>query len=255
MNRYFLLIIITISLLAGSCAGRRNKVEHKAEIPEKDLVRILTEIHIADGLLTLPRINYLYSDRDTISAYVDIIEKHGYTKEEMDRTMQYYFIEKPKKMIRIYDKVLGALSEMESRIDREMPVSGSGEPDFWQGKSSYYFPDPTGRDTSWFDIPLNIPGRYNLKFTLTIYPDDQSSDPHPGIYYTYTDSTGSAERNYISDFPYLKNGQPHNFSFTINLIRMAPARLMGWFVDQEKQSPSLIRHLRIEKVMLTRTPN
>ena len=33
--------------------------------------------------------------------------------------MKYYFIKNPKKLIKIYDQVLGILSEMESLVEKE----------------------------------------------------------------------------------------------------------------------------------------
>ena len=67
----------------------------------------MTDIHLADGLLILPKIKTMYSSLDSITAYTQIIEKHGYTKEIMDKTMKYYFIKDPKKLNKIYDQVLG----------------------------------------------------------------------------------------------------------------------------------------------------
>ncbi len=253
MRRYILQILIAILVLTGSCAGRKNKVVHKDAIPDRDLVSILTEIHIADGLLSLPDVNYRYSDRDTLSAYIDIIEKHGYTKEMMDRTMRYYFIKKPKKLIKIYDMVLGALSEMESRIDKEMPSFRDNALNLWQGKQFYNFPD-RNNDSAWIDFPLSYPGAYNLKFTLTIYPDDEISVPKAGIFLFYPDTVKKGERAYLSKFPFLKDGMPHKYNFAVTVKKsVPPVRLMGWFVDQENQAPWREKHLRIDSVILSRS--
>ena len=75
MNRYIILILIAFSVAAGSCTGRKNKAEHKNIIPEKDLILILTEVHMADGLLSLPEIRYKFTQGDTLKSYIDIIEK------------------------------------------------------------------------------------------------------------------------------------------------------------------------------------
>lgn len=253
MMRYPLLILIIVAGLAGSCSGRKNNAAHRGIIPDKDLIPILTEIHIGDGLLTLPEINYLFSGRDTLSSYIDIIEKRGYTKEEMDRTMRYYFIKKPKKLIKIYDKVLGTLSEMESRLEKEIPSYRNNEINFWRGKPSYYFPDGSGGDTAWFDFRLPYPGTYSLKFTLTIYPDDQTSDPRAGIFYSYPDSAAEGKRNYISRIPFLKDGLPHSYNFLMVVKKTVPVRLMGWFIDRENQAPFRQSHIRIDEIMLYRS--
>ncbi len=207
MTRHTLLILIAVCVLAGACSGRKNKAVRKNTIPDKDLVSILTEIHITDGLLSLPEINYLYANRDSVSAYIDIIQKYGYTKEMMDRTMRYYFIKKPKKLIKIYDRVLGTLSEMESRIDKEIPSFRNKEFNFWPGKTSYDFPDRSQTDSTWFDFPLRYAGVYYLRFSLTVYPDDETSNPRAGIFYCYPDSVAESERIIYIQIPVFKGWQ------------------------------------------------
>lgn len=106
------------SLILFSCTEKNEKPDRSDIIPEKDLMSILTEIHIADGLLPNPKIRFWVLSVDSISVYHYIAEKHGYTKESFDKTMHYYFVRKPKRLIRIYDKILGKLSEMESLLEK-----------------------------------------------------------------------------------------------------------------------------------------
>jgi hypothetical protein len=73
MNRYIILVIFVFLVAAASCSGRRNKAEHKDIIPEKDLTSILTEVHIADGLLSIPEIKYKFTKGDTLESYIDIL--------------------------------------------------------------------------------------------------------------------------------------------------------------------------------------
>ncbi len=253
MKRYILPALIAFSVLAFSCAGRKNKAERRDIIPEKDLISILTDVYIADGLLALPKVNFLFSSGDTLSNYLDVIRKHGYTKGQMDRTMRFYFIKRPNKLVEIYDKVLGTISEMESRTSKELPAFYSTrEVNAWPGKQFYSSPGPRGKDTAWFDFPFDFTGIYNLKFTLTIYPDDQSVNPHAAIYFLHSDSTGNEKRIYFPEFPYLKDGRPHNYSILLKQDLPVPLRLRGWFVDQENQTPFIERHILVENISLAR---
>ena len=104
-----------------------------------------------------------YSPLDSISTYNHIIEKHGYTKETMDKTLKYYFIKNPKKLIKIYDKVLGILSEMESRVQKDITeIKSQTQITFGQDMISYSFPDPSGTDSAVFDISLTETRIYTL---------------------------------------------------------------------------------------------
>ena len=249
----FVLFLTLTVIISSSCSSRRDKSEHKNLIPEKDLIKILTDIHIADGLLRLPRINYLYSRSDSISPYIEIIESHGYTKELMDKTIRYYFIRHPKRLIRMYDKVLGNLSEMEAVIDKEIPKVITKVENIWPHYSSCYFFSSSGSpDTAWIDFPISFYGTYNLQFTLTLYPDDESIKPVCGIFLSRTDSTGHENRIYFPTTVYLKDGQPHRYNIFINNNLQAPLRIKGWFIDRECTSPYLNYHFRIDDIVLSR---
>lgn len=252
MNRYIIIVLIAFLFVTGSCTGRKNKAEHKDIIPEKDLTSILMEVHIADGLLTIPEIRYKFNRVDTLSAYIDIIKKYGYTKSQMDRTMRYYFIRKPKKLIKIYDKVLGQLSAMESRIDKELQNSSLRQMSIWPGKQFYSFPDPGNIDTTWVDFASDFYGTLTLKFTLTIYPDDQSGNPYLGLYFSKTDTTGDEKTVSFPHIPLIKDGRPHDYN--INLVQKFPGtvKLKGWFIDQQGASPGREYHHRVENIVLTR---
>jgi hypothetical protein len=251
MTRYIVAIILVLSVLSGACTARRNQVVRKNRIPEKDLVPILTEMYTGDGLLSLPEISYRFADKDSVSTYIDILEKYGYTKEIMDRTMRYYFIKKPNKLVKIYDRVLGTLSAMESRIDREIPIFEKQVLNLWKGQSAIYFPDNNYNDTSAINIPLNYLMTYYLKFTLTIYPDDQTPDPRPGIYYTFPDSS-AGNIHYLTSFPYLKDGRPHNYNFQLRLNKPVPVILKGWFINTENLNPGARKHYTIENIIFSR---
>lgn len=255
--RYSLLIFVfflTLTvIISPSCTSRRDKAEHKNLIPEKDLIKILTDIHIADGLLRLPKINYLYSRSDSISPYIEIIESHGYTKDIMDKTIRYYFIRRPKKLIRMYDKVLGNLSEIEAVVDKEIPELITKVENIWPKYSSYHFLFMSGSpDTAWIDFPVSFFGTYNLQFTLTLYPDDESIKPVCGIYLSRTDSIGNEKRIYFPTTVYLKDGRPHRYNIFINNNLQAPLRVKGWFIDRECTSPDLNYHYRVDDIILSR---
>jgi hypothetical protein len=251
MMRFTLLILILFSLLAGSCSTRKNKVDNKNLIPEKELVSILTDAFIADGLLTLPKIHYLYSSLDSLSAYIQIIERHGYTKAAMDKTLKYYFIKKPKQLIVIYDQVLGVLSEMESRYEREGVLLQSSISNIWKGKEFFCFPDIKGADSTRFSIPIKKPGYYTLTFSATVFPDDQSVNPQITAYTCNLDSLATGKRIYAKTINYLKDGRPHIYTLVFKVPEKTQLLLRGWLYNFCNNPDNSEKHAIFENISLT----
>jgi len=253
MIRYALLILMMISLSIVSCSDSKSKLDKKNLIPEKDLISLLTDIHIADGLLTLPSINSWTSNLDSISTYVQVIEKHGYTKEIMDKTMKYYFVHEPKKLNKIYDHVLGILSEMESRVEKQSALELAKSINLWRGKDFYYFPAASGNDSTMFDLTLYRPGIYNLSFSATLFPDDQTVYPCPIAYTTSADSLETGKKQYLKSIEYLKDGREHTYNLPFQVERNI-SHLKGWLYYFEDQPDNIVRHIQIDNISLTFGP-
>lgn len=249
VTRFTFLIIIMISLITVSCSSRKTKLDKKNLIPEKELVSLLTDIHLADGLLILPKIKARYSSLDTITAYTQIIEKHGYTKEIMDNTMKYYFINDPKKLNKIYDQVLGILSEMESRVEKQSLIENARTYNQWPGKENYPSQDIPDKDSTMFDITIARPGLYTLAFSVTLFPDDESLNPRPLAYTTSPDSIDSGKRRYMKSFKYLKDGRPHNYSLPI-YVRDNSNHVRGWLYYFDNSPADFKPHIKIENISL-----
>ena len=252
VRRHIIPFLLVILIAAASCAGRRSKAEHKDLIPPADLTSILTDSYLADGLLGIPEVRYRFNESDTLQCYIDIIEKHGYTKDEMERTMRYYFIRKPKRLVKIYDKVLGKLSEMESIADKDLLTFDSRSLNIWQGERFYHLPGPDSANIPWVDMQGSFFGTLYLSFTIIIYPDDQTADPHVGFWFSQTDSGAIEKRTAITPVRLLKDGRPHTYTLTIKNPYRGESRLRGWFTG-EALAPDLIYHQCINNVVLSRS--
>jgi len=253
MNRYILIVLIACFVAAASCTGRKSKTGHKDIIPEKDLISILAEVYLADGLLSIPEIRYKFTEGDTLDSYIDIIERYGYTKPMMGNTMRYYFVRKPKTLLKIYDKVLGQLSEMESRVDKDMQNFGVRQMNIWPGEQFYSFFGMHNEDTACFDFSSNFYGTLSLKFTLAIYPEDQSSGPVLGLWFSQTDSAGIEKRIGFPPVPFVKDGHPRDYNIPLVQTLAGTVRLRGRFIDQQNISPLRDQHYWVNNIILTRT--
>ena len=250
MIRFAFLILIMFSILTVSCSSRKNKLDGKNLIPEKELVSLLTDIYIADGLLDLPAINSWTSLLDSISFYYQVIEKHGYTKENMDKTMKYYFLKKPKKLNKIIDQVLGRLSVMEARIEKEFNLDKARTSNLWTGKDFYASPSLSDNDSTKFDMTLNTKGVYTLSFTATVFPDDQSVRAGAIGIISSPDSLETGTGQYEKSINYLKDGRPHNYYMTFFVFKYPVRHLRGLFYDFDNRSYGLVKHFIIENISL-----
>jgi hypothetical protein len=248
MIRLTYIILLALSIISSSCGNRRNRLDRKNLIPENDLVPLLTDIYITDGLIGMPRIVMKYPLADSVSAYNHVIENHGYTRESLDKTLKYYFIKNPKKLIKIYDKVLGILSEMESRIQKDISRTKLKTGNLWPGFEYYSFPDPSGTDSVAFDIPLPKSGFYILNATVTAYPDDQSHNPGITAFTCHPDSIDNGKRNYVKPVCYIKDGQEHKYTMSFKVPPKVALHLRGSLYNFDNHPDDWQKHLVIHNI-------
>ena len=248
------ILILLSALLLTACSSRKNGVEHRNLIPEKDLVLILKDVYITDGLLAMPRISMKYSPLDSASAYNHVIEQHGYTREAMDRTMKYYFVRNPKKLIKIYDRALAMLSEMESRVQKEVAKTRPRNTSLWKDIDSYSFPDPAGSDSTDFSIVLDKTGFYILSATVALYPDDLSCRPALIAYTVNADSIGTGRKQYVRPFYYIKDGHPHKYRYSFKVPAKSKLILKGSFFVPENNPDPWDKHVQIQNITLNHSP-
>jgi hypothetical protein len=237
-----------------ACTGKEEKPDRSGLIPEKDLILILTEIHIADGLLENPRIQNWVLSVDSISTYHYIAEKYGYTKEALDKTMHYYFVRNPKKLISIYDKILGKLSEMESLVTKEVRLAAERATNVWPGERNYYFPDVSGSKPVSFEVSLPGNRVYTLEFTATIFPDDQSVNARARAFTCDADSVLTGKRNYYETPAFLKDGIPHNYVIHFSVNSSKVIRIKGTLFDIDNLVEECPKHILFENITLSIPP-
>lgn len=242
--------LILISLLIGSCNSNKIKVDKRNLIPEKELVPLLVDIYLADGLLSNQKIKLRFSSLDSIASYYQIIEKHGFTKEMMDKTMQYYFVKDARNLNKIYDQVLGILSEMEVHVQKDYRTEQIHISNLWPGRDFYAVPSVTGNDSTKFDLSLTKPGTYSLLFTFILYPDDQTVNPRSSTYLVARDSMETGKRKYFKSIEYLKDGRPHTYNIVMNVPHDKTRMLRGCLFDLHN-SFGIKNHFKIENIVLT----
>ena len=119
-------IIGLLFLFLYSCTQTEQKF-HKSElIPAKDLVPVLYNLHLTDGLLSLSEVRNDYNDMDSLGAYSCILASYGYSLEQLNNTIEFYSND-PETLNEIYEKVITQLTELEVEIkssDQEKEKTG-----------------------------------------------------------------------------------------------------------------------------------
>jgi len=108
-------IISLLFLFLYSCTQHEQKFQKSELIPAKDLVPVLYDLHLADGLLSISEIRKDYNDMDSLGQYVSILKSHGYSLEQLNNTIEYYSSD-PETLNEIYEKVITQLTETQVEI-------------------------------------------------------------------------------------------------------------------------------------------
>ncbi len=241
------LLSVVLILIAGpSCINRKDKTKHGDLIPEKTFVSILTDIYIANGLLNLPEIRREFSVRDSVLNFIDIIESYGYSYEKMNSTIDYYFVSKPKKLIRIYDNIIGKMSELEAAMQNEIIRKGQEESRNATKYNVYEFPDFDRTENPGTIIKTYGPGTYTITLSVTLYPDDQSYNPHFCAWLIDADSIETGRKKWLPEIKYIKDGHPHQFIYTGQIKENRPMVINTILYEYENNITEWDRHAVIE---------
>ena len=246
INQIILVLLIPVTLLYSCKSSDKN---HKL-VPVKDLVDVLSELYIADGLLAFPPVRAKFFAKDSILNYVDIIQKHGYTKARMDYTMRYYFEKKPKKLENIYDLVLTRLSEKQALLEKEIPPAPAVPSNLWKGPGNLAVPETGIQNPAWFTISIKDTGNYMLTFTTVVYADDQSLNPKVTLFFWHTDSSKTEFRMNWPGENLPKDGLRHSYSLSKRNSDTAMTHISGWLLNCDPKQGRWVKHAKIENIVL-----
>jgi hypothetical protein len=110
-HKVFALVLLVFVMISSSC-------QEKKKIPREEMISILVDIHLLDGVIQQDRYRQRLKMPDSLNVYSHVLEKHGYTREQFDSTMNFYSRD-PRKFERIYQDVMSRLNRMETRAREE----------------------------------------------------------------------------------------------------------------------------------------
>ncbi|MGD2035984.1 MAG: DUF4296 domain-containing protein [Bacteroidales bacterium] len=181
------ILIVTVIFSCG-----RQKTDK--DIPRKDLIPLLVDMHIADALAMNHAISDQFKGLDSTMIYSSVLNKHGYTKDELTNTLEYYS-SRPEKLTEIYDEVFSELSKRSEEAKTQYnKYSFSTKNAVWKSDRSSYrilgkkaaYPEP-------FELPLDSPGIYALHASMKM--DEEDSSLNPRIIAYFYDSINDVPEN------------------------------------------------------------
>jgi hypothetical protein len=250
-RKIIILSVAAIVMLAGCGHSDADKPDRKMLIPEDKLVAILTDTYLTAGMLDIPVIRETWGQRDSILNYIDVIASHGYTYEQLETTIRYYFTYKPKKLAKIYDRVTGNLLALEVTVQNESQQADTiPDENLWTGKATYSYPEDFTRDPVWFDIPAEAPGEYVLRADILVFNDDGSLDPRVTVFFSTSDSLGIEVRDDWEEVRLAKNGELKQIELRKTLEVAGTTRIRGWLMNHSSQEGTWQKHARISNISL-----
>jgi hypothetical protein len=165
--------LLFLFFFAAACGGKY--------IPERKLVKVLAEMHQTDALLDEAHIPEQASWRpDSTSVYVAILDKYGYTTEQLYNTLSRYG-SSATKSTKLYDKVCKRLEKQQSRVRSKVEVLHRRQ-NRWTEKSAWTLSGDGDTLRLPFSIPVEGTGEYILEANIALYSADSASRPRMTMY-------------------------------------------------------------------------
>lgn len=110
-----LVVVLLLSAILSGC-NKFNKLE---QIPKDELVKVLVDIHLADGTLTAKGYKVKQDSIVLHKYYNYIFLKHNTSPSAFQNTLKYY-TKHPDQLDLIYVKVMEQLTTIESQIKEKV---------------------------------------------------------------------------------------------------------------------------------------
>jgi len=246
MKKYFI-YIISLVFLYTSCSQEGGDVNNS--LPKEKFIKVLKDIHLADGIITAGGLNKKVGKKDTVSLYNYIFKKHQVSKISFENSVSHY-CENPEEFKSIYKTVIYELKQQKKKSDKKTDKKAKkNKNDIWKKKREWSLPDDGKKTTIPFKIKSKKYGVYTLSAKYLIYPDDKAVQPRMSIYIKYKDGT--------SDFKeygtFVANGKKklHKIFITSNPKKEVKL-ISGWLYKHSKGSGN--KHVEITDIQLIHKP-
>jgi len=220
------------------------------------MVKILTDIHKADAMLTVSyEVRNRFGGFDSLYYSDYILRQYHYTRAQFDSTISW-LSGNPEEYEKIYDKVLKRLSKEEGELDLLQKKTPAPPPvvNIWSRKRDWNLPLDGPTETIHFDFPVKGAGTYTISFQARIFSDDRSVNPHLTASFWYDDHSPEGHNDSFSPATYPKTGEWKNYNVAKVLNDPKATRLRGQILDADERKGNWRKHCEVRNISILYKP-
>ncbi|MDR0688587.1 MAG: DUF4296 domain-containing protein [Prevotellaceae bacterium] len=235
---------LIFSLATVACGDEKN-------IPERKLVRILAEMHLADAVLESTRASgHTLWATDSTAIYMAVLDRYGYTVEQLYGTLARYGSSKDR-VTKLYDKVNERLEKLQ-RSARSKVEALHRQQNRWTEKSEWTFPSDGDTSRLPFSVPVEGLGEYILEANITLHSADSVNRPRMTMY-LYDAAGDSALLQVEREVQRDEAGK--DYSLAIANRDKAATHVRGYILSCDSDSlGGTTRHAAVRNIMLRFLP-
>ncbi|MBN1415949.1 MAG: DUF4296 domain-containing protein [Bacteroidales bacterium] len=239
-----MLLSTSIVLLMFSCSiGKRKFI-----IPEKKLIPVLVDIHLADGIGIVVPYSDVSKRIDSATLYNAVFTKHHITRAMFDSSMAYY-TKKPEKLQAIYTEVNAILNKKSSDLETDKE-----EPEVekkilvWQDNKAYVLPQMGNINKVEISLPVSKPGFYTISAKIRLFDDDQTVAPRITCYFWYDNGSPKGFREYFRSSPVKKDEKTVTYTVTHKLSNPKITHIKGFILDHSNLDTLFTKHAIVSDI-------
>ena len=118
MPSRILLLLLSLALVTLVGCSKKTEISGKEFVPRDELVDMLVDLHLVDGITNDRKFYRIYEDVDSVDLLGPILEKYQVSQHMFDTTM-YEYSRYPEIFDQVYNDVLTKLNIMLDENDLE----------------------------------------------------------------------------------------------------------------------------------------
>ncbi len=258
----FLYTLFILLFLISGCSSHPKGPPGKGIMSQDRFVDLLVDIHYLEAVysvtasITSPRRDVF---KDTLDFYHGVFERHGATRDEFKKSMNYYSYD-PNLFEKLYTRVIDEINIKISEVDmKELELSeaslaeqvnDSGPGNLWNLVDNWSFPGPDTNKMISFKIPARGPGIYTFTAQIRLDREDVAENPRVSLWFWYDDGTEYGHRENFIPFSMDKDGRVRQVRVARELTNPDVTHIKGHVLNLSNPEDLGERHARVRNIRL-----